>query len=144
MNQLQKDIKTSLKWYKYLPQHIMRADDVQAHHRLKQYSEEKYYDMQREQIEEFNKIYKEFGFKGIIEEVEDRLTYGKVTEKEPGLYQITTAGFSDDEFLVNDLTHILSMFGYNHYVGYLRGGAYYFSEEKHDDSIKIVKESDEE
>ena len=140
MNQLQKDIKTALKWYRYLPQHIMRAEDVEAQSRLKQYSEEKYYDMQRNQIENFNRIYKEHGFQGIINEVEDRLRYGKVTETEPGLYRITTAGFSDDTFLLKDLIHILSMFGYNHYVGCLRGGAYYFTENKHEDNIKICKE----
>ena len=141
MNQLQKDIKTSLKWYRYLPQHIIREDDVQAYHRLKQYSEKKYDDLQHDQVEKFNIIYKEFGFKGVISDVEDRLTYGKVTEKGPGLYQITTAGFSEDEEILYCLIHILSIFGSNHYVGYLRGGAYYFSEEKHDDNIKIIKSS---
>lgn len=37
MKQLEKDIQTALNWYKYLPQHLMKADDVEAHHRLEKY-----------------------------------------------------------------------------------------------------------
>lgn len=87
----------------------------------------------------FNTIYDKYGFHDVLTEVEDRLTYGQVTQKEDGLYCITTAGFSDDESVVRILIGIASRFGYFHYVGYLRGGAYYFSEHKHDNNIEIIR-----
>lgn len=36
-NQLQKDIKTALSWYQYLPQHQVRHQDVKSFHRLECY-----------------------------------------------------------------------------------------------------------
>ena len=40
MEQLQKDIQIALSWYRYLPQHIVRHQDVKAFHRLECYLKE--------------------------------------------------------------------------------------------------------
>ena len=40
MNQLENDIKVALKWYRYLPQHLMRHEDVKAYYRLECYIKE--------------------------------------------------------------------------------------------------------
>jgi hypothetical protein len=87
----------------------------------------------------FNDTYEAYGFYGVLEEVEDMLTYGKVKKKGEGLYCILTAGYSDDEEICRSLIYILSKFGNKHYVGYLRGGAYYFSEIEHDMDIEIIR-----
>ena len=92
-----------------------------------------------EHLDYFNDIYDKYGFKGVIEEVSEMLAYGGVTKKDKGLYCISTAGFSEDEEICRSLTYILSKFGNKHYVGYLRGGAYYFSEIEHDLDIEIVR-----
>ena len=89
-------------------------------------------------IELINTFYKKYGFQGVLEEISDRLTYGKVTEKEQGLYCITTGGWSDDEFLVECLLNPVSKM-YHHYVGYIIGGAFYFCEDKDNKEVKIVK-----
>jgi len=89
-------------------------------------------------VELINTFYEKYGFKGVLEEISDRLEYGGVTEKEQGLYCITTGGWSDDEFLVHCLLNPVSKFR-KHYVGYLIGGAFYFSEDKDDTNVKIVK-----
>lgn len=88
-----------------------------------------------------NKIYEEEGFDGIISFVEDTLQYGTVKEMEKGLYRISTGGYSDDEDLLHNLIRIDSRFGYRHYVGYLRGGAFYFSVDKRNDAIITINES---
>lgn len=80
-------------------------------------------------IYSFNETYKEKGFKGIIDKMEDLLQYGEITQEQEQLWRITTGGFSEDEQLLHQLVCILSDFSRNHYVGYLRGGAYYFHEE---------------
>ena len=85
-----------------------------------------------------NNLYEKYGFEAVLTEVRDRLTYGEVTLKDDGLYCITTHGFSDDEELVHTLTNILCRFGYFHYVGYLRGGAYYFTKNKHEMNVEIT------
>ena len=78
----------------------------------------------------FDNIYRNGGgFIGVLEEVEARLHIGRVIKKEKGLYLITTGGWSDDEEILLSLTSFLSMFGYKHYVGKLRGGAFYFAEQ---------------
>lgn len=89
-----------------------------------------------------NRIYEEEGFDGVISFVEDTLGYGTVKEMGKGLYRISTGGYSDDEDLLHNLIRIDSRFGYYHYVGYLRGGAFYFSTDKHDDTISITKGSE--
>lgn len=86
------------------------------------------YDEEFEYLLKLNMIYEKSGFQGIIKEVKDNLEYGNVTSKN-GLYCITTAGWSEDEFLVGALRHPVSRFRY-HYVGYIVGGAFYFVEDK--------------
>ena len=86
----------------------------------------------------FNKKYKEIGFYKMLDEIEAKLEYGHVTKKDDGLYCITTGGWSEDEQLIDDLIHFSSVFGYNHYVGYLRGGAYYFAF-RNDDNFEIIQ-----
>lgn len=89
-------------------------------------------------IYKFNQIYRtaKYPYIAVLEEVEEMLTYGQVIKKEDGLYCVTTAGYSEDEAICHALVHILCRFGYYHYVGYLRGEAFYFSESKHD-SVEI-------
>lgn len=76
-----------------------------------------------------NTIYDEDGFQAALNEIERRLEYGKV-KKINGLYRITTGGWSDDEALLHSLCSILSKLK-KHYCGYIKGGAYYFCEEKY-------------
>ena len=86
-----------------------------------------------EEVEKYNHIYQERGFQGVIREVENRLHCGKVIKKDDGLYCIVTGGWSDDEELLCVLNSFMSMFAYKHYVGKLRGGAFYYAEENIDD-----------
>ena len=90
-------------------------------------------------VKYLNSIYSEQGFIGLINSVENLLTYGKVTNKGDGIYCITTAGYSDDEELCRNLISITSDFGRYHYIGYLRGGVFYFSEKKYDSNIEIKR-----
>lgn len=76
-----------------------------------------------------NMIYDTEGFSGVMEEVEDRLEYGRI-RKMNGLYRISTGGWSEDEMLVGALTNMLCRFS-RHYCGYVRGGAFYFCEERY-------------
>ncbi len=86
-----------------------------------------------------NSIYNEYGFRGVINYIERWLEYGELTETQEGLYRITTGGWLEDEWLVGGLTHMRSLFGNNHYVGYLRGGAYYFAENMEDNDFEVTK-----
>ena len=95
--------------------------------------------MDEKLIEIFNFIYNQHGFYGVIDEVKDHLFYGSVTDKHNGLYCITTGGWSDDEHLLHALINPLSNFGRKHYVGYLKGGAFYFSNVKYDNDVEIVR-----
>lgn len=91
-------------------------------------------------IEIINTVYHIEGFKGVIEEVQDRLVYGTV-KKTNGLYCISTGGWSDDEALLDALISPMTRFHY-HYVGYLVGGHFYFSEDKSFEcfeQIEIIK-----
>lgn len=97
------------------------------------------------EIEKYNKIYNEKGFTGIIQTLEGQLHIGKITWKPNGIVCITTGGWSDDEEIIHNLLHILSQFGHNHYLGFVVGGAYYFSEERDCGYVAIQKElSDDE
>jgi len=78
-------------------------------------------------VDKFNDIYDKSGFDGVVEYLEDNLQYGDVERKTDDLIMITTGGWSDDEDLIHSLIHITCRFGHKHYVGYIRGGAYYFS-----------------
>lgn len=97
------------------------------------------------QVDIINTIYTKYGFQAVLNEVESRLTYGKLRKQDDGLYEITTGGWSEDEQLVHALINPASKFHY-HYIGYLRGGAFYFDEDKTIEShrrIRIIKEKEE-
>ena len=91
-----------------------------------------------DEVAHINNFYEKEGFFGVIEYVEAELQLGRVTKKEDGLYKITTGGWSEDEELIYNLIDFLSFFR-PHYVGYLCGGAYYFSEERYDNDWEIQK-----
>ena len=76
-----------------------------------------------------NTVYDTEGFNGVLEEVEDRLEYGTV-RKMNGLVRISTGGWSEDELLLDALVNLMCKFS-KHYCGYIRGGAFYFCEEKY-------------
>ena len=90
---------------------------------------------------EINRIYKTEGFQGVINYAKDKLQeYGAVKEVEKGLWVMITGGWSDNEFWLSCLNHPVSWFGMKHYRGYLRGGAFYYTEEPHGDvEIKLKR-----
>lgn len=87
-------------------------------------------------IKIINMVYDEQGFEGVIEEITDRLNYGTVKSIN-GLIRITTGGFSDDEALLHCLIRPDCIM-HKHYCGYIRGGAFYFCEEKYA-NIEMIK-----
>lgn len=89
-------------------------------------------------VEKYNKIYSEKGFDGVIQTLEDKLHLGRITWKPNGIVCITTGGWSDDEEIIHNLTHMLSLFGNKHYIGDMRGGAYYFAEKAYELNYEIV------
>lgn len=96
--------------------------------------------MEIELYDIFNDIYMKHGFDGVINHVALLLTYGEVKciDKNTGLYCITTMGWSEDEDLICELNHFLSLFHSKHYIGYIIGGAFYYAKDKDDFVIKLV------
>lgn len=88
-------------------------------------------------IDFFNNLYDEYGFDGVISEVEGRLVYGTVNEVDNDLFRITTCGWSEDESLVHILLNPVCKFHY-HYKGYIVGGVFYFTRDK-SDTVDIVR-----
>ena len=81
-------------------------------------------------VEKINKIYEESGFDGVIGAVVDKLEYGSVRYyPEDEIFCIITRGWSNDESIIYNLVDLVSVFGQKHYVGYIRGGAYYFAKD---------------
>lgn len=80
-------------------------------------------------IKLYNKIYIEKGYNGITRALKRDLEFGEITFLSDNLIRVTTGGWSDDEEILLSLTSFLSRFGHNHYVGKLRGGAFYFAEQ---------------
>lgn len=112
---------------------------------LKKKEENKMIDEEFILVDIINTIYTKYGFQAVLNEVESRLTYGKIRKQDDGLYEITTGGWSEDEHLVDALINPASRFHY-HYIGYLIGGAFYFDEDKTIEShrrIRIIKEKEE-
>ena len=102
---------------------------------LKTYDKEEF-----AEVEHINDIYKEKGFCGVITYAKDKLQYyGVVKEVEKGLWVMVTGGWSDNEFWLNCLNNPISIFGMKHYRGYLRGGAFYYTEKPRGDVEIILK-----
>lgn len=111
--------------------------------RLEEECKEKLDTFDKAEIEVINIIYKEKGFDGVIEYSRQKLyDYGVVKEKN-GLVMMATGSWSDNEDYLYCLNHLLSNFGRNHYVGYLRGGAFYYSKDKYNVRTEIVVIDDE-
>ena len=90
--------------------------------------------------EHINDIYKEKGFCGVIEYAKHQLSeYGVVREVEKGLWVMVTGGWSDNEHWLHCLNNPISIFGMKHYRGYLRGGAFYYTEKPRRDVEIILK-----
>lgn len=89
----------------------------------------------------FNHIYEENGFEGVLRHVDRLLKFGSVdcVDEETELYRITTMGWSDDEYVLDELNHFLSLFRSNHYVGYVVGGAYYYAKDIDNWIIKLIR-----
>ena len=88
-----------------------------------------------------NRIYKIDGFQGVIDYAKDKLhEYGAVKEVEKGLWVMITGGWSDNEFWLNCLNSLTSIFAMKHYCAYKRGGAFYYTEKPHDEiEIKLKR-----
>ena len=99
-------------------------------------------DMDKEkdiEIEHINNIYKEFGFKGIIDYAKDKLqNYGAVREVGNGLWLLATGGWSDNEFWLDCLLNWNFMYAKGHYCAMTSGGGYYYTETPYED-IEIKK-----
>ena len=90
-------------------------------------------DEEFQEVYRINDIYKEKGFRGVIEYTKDRLQeYGAVKEIEKGLWVMVTGGWSDNEFWIHCLNNPASLFCMKHYCAYERGGAFYYTEKPHD------------
>ena len=92
------------------------------------------------EVEHINNIYKEFGFKGLIDYAKDKLyNYGAVREVDEGLWLLATGGWSDNEFWLDCLLHWDFMYGKGHYRATTSGGGYYYSEKPYA-YIKVILE----
>ena len=86
------------------------------------------------EVEHINNIYKEFGFKGIIEYAKDKLqNYGAVREVDTGLWLLATGGWSDNEHWLDCLLDWNFIYGKGHYRATTSGGGYYYSEKPYAD-----------
>ena len=89
-------------------------------------------------IQFLNRMYDENGFDGIVEMLKSEISNdGKVKEHDNGLYEFITGGWSDNENLLDMLNHPLSKFR-KHYVGWLRGGSWWFAENEDDYIFDVV------
>ena len=92
------------------------------------------------EVEHINNIYKEFGFKGLIDYAKEKLyNFGTVREVEEGLWLLATGGWSDNEFWLDCLLDWSFMYAKGHYRATTRGGGYYYSEKPYAD-IKVILE----
>ena len=89
------------------------------------------------------RYHKKLGFDGVLEELRHSLVYGSVTELDNGLYRVTTGGWSEDEELLDSINNWTSMFGYKHYVGSIRGGAFYFTRHTGFRSFEIIDDTED-
>ena len=93
------------------------------------------------EVEHINNIYKEFGFKGLIDYAKEKLyNFGAVREVDDGLWLLATGGWSDNEFWLDCLLHWNFMYAKGHYRATTSGGGYYYSEKPYAD-IKVILEN---
>lgn len=86
------------------------------------------------EVEHINNIYKEFGFKGIMDYAKDKLqNYGAVREVDDGLWLLATGGWSDNEHWLHCLLDWNFLYGKGHYRATTSGGGYYYSEKPYAD-----------
>ena len=98
------------------------------------------YSVIQREVDSLNNLYKNHGFEGVINYAKVRLqNYGGVKE-ENDLICMYTGGWSDNEFFIHCLNFLTSIFANKHYVGYLRGGAFYYSPEPHDSHVYIARD----
>lgn len=111
---------------------------------IKGYKELLYYDSEDTfEIKLINSIYNREGFKGVIDYATGKLSeYGAVREVDKGLWVMVTGGWSDNEHWIHCLNNMVCLFGMKHYCGYVRGGAFYYSEDT-DRSVEITFEKGE-
>lgn len=105
---------------------------------LEEECKEKLDTFDKAEIEAINIIYEEKGFDGVIEYSRQKLYDCGVVKEKNGLVMMATGGWIDNEEYLYCLNHWLSNFGRNHYVGYLRGGAFYYSKDKYNVRTEIV------
>lgn len=87
-----------------------------------------------------NRIYDEKGFQGIVNILESETRqYGSMKVHPNGLYEFTTGGWSENEWLLSMCNHIVCKF-HRHYVGWLRGGSWWFAENTDDYRFNIAGE----
>ena len=90
-----------------------------------------------------NTVYDKEGFLAVLKIISDDLEFGTVTETEKDIYEITTGGWSEDERTVKHLLYPTCK-SKHHYIGYITGGAYYFTTEKHQSNkIRITHENND-
>ena len=81
------------------------------------------------EMEYINDIYKEDGFKGVIEYAKNQLSrYGAVREVDKGLWLLATGGWSDHESWLDCLLSWNFLYARGHYRATTSGGGYYYSE----------------
>lgn len=98
------------------------------------------YSVIQREVDSLNNLYKNHGFDGVVNYAKVKLeNYGGVKE-ENDLICMYTGGWSDNEFFIRCLNFLTSMFANKHYVGYLRGGAFYYSPEPHDSHVYIARD----
>ena len=90
--------------------------------------------LELETVDKINEIYDKEGFEGVLEYIEYKLEYGQINKKGNNLYCISTGGWSEDEYLLDALLHMLSKFR-KHYVGLIAGGHFYFAKKESDFEI---------
>lgn len=111
--------------------------------KLKEECKEKLDTFDKAEIEAINIIYEEKGFDGVIEYSRQKLYICGAVKEKNGLVMMATGGWSDNEDYLYCLNHFLSNFGRNHYVGYLLGGAFYYSKDKYNVRTEIMVIDDE-
>ena len=93
------------------------------------------------EIHNINKVYDDGGFDAVVNYAKVKLSdYGAVRE-ENGLVKMATGGWSEHEDFIYCLNFITSKF-LPHLRASTPGGGFYYSREKYDRNVKIMREED--